>query len=276
MKIDKIEPTKKAIIIGASSDIGAALYSDWEKKKWDVVGTYRTLSDSIHNIKKKNANLFECDLSDVKSIEQASSALNKSMSHWDVLVFAPGLQEPVELFSDCDFEKWESSIQVNFTSQLRLLHRLLKNRNKKKESYPSVLFFAGGGVNNAPINYSAYTISKIALIKMVELLAAEIEDVKFLIIGPGWVNTKIHQSVLEAGERAGHSYSLTKQKFKDNDFVPMSKVVRCCNKLILAPKEIFTGRNYSVANDQWDKSDFQKLLKNNPDMYKLRRYLNDI
>jgi len=145
MKIDKIEPTKKAIIIGASSDIGAALYSDWEKKKWDVVGTYRTLSDSIHNIKKKNANLFECDLSDVKSIEQASSALNKSMSHWDVLVFAPGLQEPVELFSDCDFEKWESSIQVNFTSQLRLLIAYLKIVIKKKKAIHQFFFLLEAG-----------------------------------------------------------------------------------------------------------------------------------
>lgn len=276
MKSEKKEPTKKAIIIGASSDIGASLYNDWTNKEWDVAGTYRTLSNTVLNFKKKNANLYECDLSDVKSIEEASFSLNKSMAQWDVLVFGPGLQEPVELFPDCDFEKWESSINVNFTSQLRILHRLLKNRNKKDKSCPTVLFFAGGGVNTAPINYSAYTISKIALIKMVELLAAEITDVKFLIVGPGWVKTKIHQSILDAGEKAGQSYSLTKKRFMDNNFVPMSRVVRCCNKLIAGPKEIITGRNYSVENDRWDQPDFFELLKNNPGMYKLRRFLNDI
>ena len=37
---------------------------------------------------------------------------------------------------------------------------------------------------------------------MCELLDAEVPDVKFVILGPGWVRTKIHDAVLQAGKIA--------------------------------------------------------------------------
>ena len=36
------QPGKKAIVVGASADIGAALCEDWIEKGWEVYGTYRT------------------------------------------------------------------------------------------------------------------------------------------------------------------------------------------------------------------------------------------
>jgi NAD(P)-dependent dehydrogenase (short-subunit alcohol dehydrogenase family) len=271
-----IASCRRALIVGASSDIGTALSDDWISKNWELAGTYRTNSDGVMRLAKKFTALVPCDLENAKSVDNACSELKKAMTNWDVLVFGPGLQEPVDLFNDCDFDDWEKSIAVNFTNQLRFLHKLLAKRNYQSINGPSVLFFAGGGVNSAPINYSAYTVSKIALIKMVELLAAEMHDVKFVIVGPGWVNTKIHKSILDAGERAGRSHELTIQKFKDGIFTPMGKVVECCNTLISGSREIFTGRNYSVAFDRWDDSQFSQLLEDNPDMYKLRRFGNNL
>jgi len=276
MKEDNDLALKKAIVIGASSDIGNALCDDWVSKNWVLSGTYRTKSDIVLRLGKKIETLVRCDLESAKSVDDACAKLSKAMAKWDVLVLGPGLQEPVGLFNECEFDEWEKSITVNFTNQLRFLHRLLANRNFQSLNGPTVLFFAGGGVNNAPVNYSAYTVSKIALIKMVELLAVEIHDVKFVIVGPGWVKTKIHQSILDAGERAGPSYERTVQKFKDGTFTPMKKVVECCNTLISGSREILTGRNFSVAFDHWDDPYLVELLKKNSDMYKLRRFGNDL
>jgi NAD(P)-dependent dehydrogenase (short-subunit alcohol dehydrogenase family) len=267
----KINSSRAALIIGASSDIGSALSDDWFSKNWSLAGTYRTKSDKVLRLTERFISMVHCDLEDAQSIDDACAELKIAIPVWDVLVLGPGLQEPVELFNECNFDEWEKSITVNFTNQLRFLHRLLANRSVQSLNGPTVLFFAGGGVNSAPINYSAYTVSKIALIKMVELLAAEILDVKFVIVGPGWVNTKIHKSILDAGVRAGLSYERTIQKFRDGTFTPMDKVVDCCNVLIAGSREILTGRNYSVAFDRWDDSQLSQLLKDNPDMYKLRR-----
>ena len=69
----------------------------------------------------------------------------------DILVFATGTQKPIGLFSDCDFDEWANSIQVNFTNQLRIVKRLIPIRNKNNILGPCVLFFAGGGTNNATV-----------------------------------------------------------------------------------------------------------------------------
>ena len=276
MKLNSDGVAVKALVIGASSDIGNALCEDWISKSWKVAGTYRTESDMVKRLSKRASVLVQCDLENSKSVDDACSDLIRAMVNWDVLVLGPGLQEPADLFHECDFDEWEKSVKVNFTSQLRALHGLLASRASKSLCGPTVLFFAGGGVNSAPVHYSAYTVSKIALVKMVELLAAELPDVKFLIVGPGWVKTKIHQSILDAGERAGVSYERTLQMFKSGSFTPMEKVVKCCNTLISGSREILSGRNFSVAFDHWDDLHLVELLQKNPDMYKLRRFGNNL
>ena len=264
----------KALVIGVSSDIGNALCEDWLSKSWELAGTYRTESDMVKRLSKRVGTLVQCDLENSYSVDTACANLMKAMSFWDVLVLGPGLQEPVELFHQCNFDEWEMSVKVNFTNQLRVLHRLLANRALTSLCGPTVLFFAGGGVNSAPVHYSAYTVSKIAVVKMIELLAAELPEVKFLIVGPGWVKTKIHNSILDAGELAGVGYNQTLQMFKNGAFTPMEKVVSCCNTLISGSREILTGRNFSVAFDKWEDPHFADLLEKEPDMYKLRRFGN--
>ena len=154
------------IIISISSDIGFSLAKKWLKSGKSVIGTYRTQSSLCDELENMGANLLHCDLEDKSSIINAISSIN-NLDSWETLTLAAGHQEPVGNFLDCDFKNWNQSIMVNFTSQLNILHGLMSNKSKKRSS---VLFFAGGGTNNATIAYSAYTVSKIALIKMVELL----------------------------------------------------------------------------------------------------------
>lgn len=277
MEINAIDQPLKAVVLGASSDIGNALCIDWVARDWKVWGTYRTISPSVERLKGKLQGILQCPLDNAGAIEKACETLGREAKGWDVVVFGPGLQEPIGLFESCNFDEWAHSITVNFTNQLRFLRGILPSRNLQQSSRgPTVIFFAGGGVNNAPILYSAYTVSKVAMVKMVELLAAEIPDTKFVIIGPGWVKTKIHNSVLAAKENAGSSYERTVEKFKNDEFVPMSKVIDCCNAMIEGDKSALTGRNISVEFDRWNESQFTNLLSENPALYKLRRFGNDL
>jgi NAD(P)-dependent dehydrogenase (short-subunit alcohol dehydrogenase family) len=269
--------TKSAIVIGLSADIGQALCHDWLKKGWQVSGTYRSTFEGIEAVRSELACLLPVDLNDSDAIDSACDEVTKVTKPWDVLVLAPGLLEPVGPFLECDFDDWANSISVNFTQQLRFVHRLLSHKNPQiSESGPVVIFFAGGGVNSAPTNYSAYTSSKIALTKMTELLAAEIPNVKFVIVGPGWVKTKIHESILSQPILAGESYLKTVEKFKTGDFTPMTRVVDCCNALIDGKITAMTGRNFSVVYDRWDDDALESQLLAQPDMYKLRRAGNDL
>jgi len=268
-----VEEKLTALIVGVSSDIGLALANHWASSGVDVIGSYRTMSDELllsTDIFKK---LFHCDFADKDSINSFVHKVTAQGIQWDVLVICPGTMNPIGPFSNCSFDEWELGISINLLSPLRILHGLLGSKRKSRR-LPLVIFFAGGGVNSAPINYSSYTTSKIALIKATELLDAEFEDVRFSIIGPGWVKTKIHEETLMASERSKSAADETQRRLELGDFNSIDRVIECVDWLLDAPKKIIGGRNFSVVHDQWGDSSLELSLQADPDKYKLRRFGN--
>lgn len=265
----------KTVILSASSDIGIALTHHWLGAGHDVYGTYRTHTDKVAKLEEAGAKLVRADLSDTEGCKAAVKELAELTKGWDVLVVAPGLQDPVGLFLDCDFDEWHSSIDVNFTNQARFMHGLLPHRNQDNPMGPITIMFAGGGTNNATSYYSAYTVAKIASIKFTELLDFEIPDSRFVILGPGWVKTKIHQATLEAKDRAGQNYERTLEKLESNECVPMDKVLEVCDWMVSRPRDVIGGRNMSLVFDDWGNPKLDELLKEDPNMYKLRRNGNE-
>lgn len=266
---------KNAIIISLSSDIALALLNKWGQEGWNIVGTYRNRPDIHHDLSNK-VRLLHCDLSDAGSCDQAAKEILSLMPAWDVLIFATGTLVPIGPFLKNNIDDWHTSVQINFINQIRLAHRLMNGLNTQSDNAPSVIFFAGGGTNNAVLGYSAYTLSKIALVKMCELLDSEISHAKFSIIGPGWVNTKIHNETLAAGEKnTAGNYTRTVERIKNNKWTSCSDVIDFIEWTIRQPKEIVGGRNFSVAHDDICNSNFIEKISNTPDMYKLRRFMNE-
>jgi NAD(P)-dependent dehydrogenase (short-subunit alcohol dehydrogenase family) len=261
------------VIISISSDFGWALANDWLDAGFAVTGTYRTYSSKLDILKAKGATLYSCDLNNSTSIDHTCSSITEKK--WEVLCIAPASLDPIGEFIHTDFDEWEASIFLNFTSQMRIINKMLPARDTATDNGPLVLLFAGGGTNSATKNYSAYTVSKIAQIKMTELLDAEIPDARFTIIGPGWVKTKIHESTIKAGVTgAGDNYQKTIDKLNEEFDTPMSRVVDCCNWVIGSKRKVVSGRNISLVFDKWGERELDELLINDPDMYKLRRQGN--
>lgn len=267
---------RTAIIVSVSSDIGSAMSQRWLNHGWKVFGSYRNKSKKLAKLEDQGMKLVHCDLADTKSLKTACLELRAICPRWDVVVLATGIQEPVCSFMECDFDEWKDSVNINFINQLRAVHELLPNRNLESHHGPVVLFFAGGGTNNATVNYSAYTISKIALIKMCELLDAEILDTCFAIVGPGWVKTKIHEATIKAGIRARENYERTKYRLSSDELTPMDDVLDCCDWLINSPRNVISGRNFSVVFDMWGTEELSRKLIDDFNMYKLRRHGNDV
>jgi FkbM family methyltransferase len=258
----------KYLIISGSSDIGTSIIKSIRKKN-KVIFTYNNTKPS----ELSHISSLRLDILSKKSIKKFIK--KKIINDWDCLVFLPASQDPVGPFNKSTSEDWVKSVNLNFTNQIYLLRELLDKKSNKKNFVNSVVFWAGGGVNDSPKNYSAYIVSKIAQIKMVELLDNEIDDVKFSIIGPGWVKTKIHQTTFLAKDKAGDNFFRSQKIFNDNNFVSMKQVVTCFNQIVKSKKKIFGGRNVSAKNDQWNEKDFRLLLETDENMFKLRRNKND-
>lgn len=275
MKSEKITNNKQkvAVLISITSDIGTALAKRYSNEGYTIVGTYRSTNQLNELTDVPNCHLFFCDISDKKSVSNFVKGYSDLGLQWDVLISCPCTPFPLNAFFECDFDEWSNSVHINAIEQLRVLHQLYPFRNKSK--IPNVVFFAGGGVNNSVINFSAYTISKIMLIKVCELLDSENEDLSIFIVGPGWTKTKAHNLILQHLDKTDERYHKTLDFMKNKQGTSMDDIYNSIKWLCEQGKEVASGRNFSVVNDLWGDEMLAYELESDSNMYKLRRYRND-
>ena len=264
--------SKNIIIAGISSDIGLALADYWAKRGHNVFGTYRKQTAELQALSSRLAGLAHCDFASNGSIDESLRDLSGLVDEWDALVICPATMVPIAPFELCDIDEWSGSFSVNFLSAARFMHGALQFRSKSGK--PLVLNFAGGGSNSAPENVSAYVSSKIALTKLTELLAAECPSVDFAILGPGWVKTKIHDEMLASNSATDKQKAETKRRIVEGDFVPMDRVLFCCDWMLQSEAAI-SGRNFSAAHDALGSEELEVFLGSDEHLFKLRRHGNN-
>lgn len=262
--------TKTAVVIGASSDIAHAATRRWLERGWSVSGTYRTAGARVRELMDAGAILQQLDLNDAAALKQVGARLP---GDWDVALLAAATLEPIGPFEAADIDAWAASVELNLVSHARTIHALLPTR--RRSGNPVIILFAGAGVNDAPVNFSAELVGKLGLIKLCELLDAELPDARVVIVGPGWVDTKIHRQTLDAGERAGAALARTREKLNSGACVQVDRVIDCLDWIIDQPKSVVGGRNISAAHDAWSDGRLADKLRQTGDMYKLRRRLNE-
>jgi NAD(P)-dependent dehydrogenase (short-subunit alcohol dehydrogenase family) len=201
--------------------------------------------------------------------------LRERCQGWRVVAVAAGTEEPIGPYWDCDPDEWDRGVQINALAPLRLVRSLYPIRDGAAS--PSVVFFSGSGTNSAAPAYSAYSASKIMLIKMCELLDAESTDTSFFIIGPGIVRTKIHDQTLKADARAGANYRRVTEFLRSSDSgTNHDDIYSCLRWCVAAGKKIVGGRNISLVHDAWrDGRALAQWLAADQNRYKLRRFGNE-
>src|SRR5207245_10334836 len=71
-----------------------------------------------------------------------------------------------------------------------------------------IVNMSGGGAATPFPRYTAYAVSKAALVRFTETLALELveHNVQVHAVAPGFVVTRLHQETLKAGARAGADF----------------------------------------------------------------------
>jgi short-subunit dehydrogenase len=266
---------KTILILSVSSDIGLHMAKEYLAQGHRVIGTFRTKKHVQPLSGHPNCVLLPCDFSSPRNIKSFISAVKKQKITWDVFISCVGYLLPAQPFFECKVDDWIGNIHVNALEQLRVLHALYPMRNKKTVS--DVVFFAGGGANNAVVDITAYAVSKIILTKMSEYLDAENKDLNIFIVGPGWTKTKIHDQVLTARSVAAKKFNETKDFMANKQGTSLWEIFECIEWLRQEGRELSGGRNFSVVYDPWrakTRAQLIKALKDDAGMYKLRRHGN--
>ena len=148
---------------------------------WDIIGTYRNPEHVAALTDRPGVTLVQCDPGENGGLAPLTQIFADKSLTWDLFFSSVGTMEPIGPFFETDFDAWERSVVLNTTAQLRALHMLHRFR---RPEMAHVCFLAGGGTNGPFRNYSANCVSKIALIKMCELLHDESPDLNVFIVGP--------------------------------------------------------------------------------------------
>jgi NAD(P)-dependent dehydrogenase (short-subunit alcohol dehydrogenase family) len=162
---------RHACIIGIGSDIGRELAERLERDGYEIWGTTR------------------------KDVDLAEFVHATPNGRWDLLIFAAGTMEPIGRFFDTPVDDWERCVRVNALGPLRVLRSMWPARR----SGAKVVFISGPNPKVNTPSYSAYRAGKLMLESLVSTLNSEYQDVQFIWLIPGVVNTKIHKQSVRAG-----------------------------------------------------------------------------
>ncbi len=184
-----------ALITGARG-IGKAVALGLAKEGYRVCLLSRSqlsLQEAVKEI-KENAQfpssseplIYECDVSNITSVNQAVQDVIKEFGHIDVLFNNAGILRDGTLESVKDFN---DMINVNLIGAFNILHAVVPHMKKRQQGYIFNLASLCGKIGYAGIG--AYTASKFGLVGLSESLFNELApcNVKVTAICPSFVAT---------------------------------------------------------------------------------------
>lgn len=267
---------RTVFILGVGSDIGRSLAGNFLAQGARVIGTYRTAASVAELGQPEGLTLLECDAAASESVAGTARRFAALAQPWDIFISCVGVLDPIGRFFSLDFAAWEESVRLNSLAQLRMLHALQPHRRTGGINH--AIFFAGGGTNSPFRNYSAYCLGKLMLIKMCELLDDEDPALNAVILGTGWVNTKIHRQTLRNPVAAEANHARTREFLQHPECgTSMADIFACIEWCVHSGRELVGGRNFSIVHDAWRNGghDLLAQLKADTQHFKLRRYGND-
>jgi 3-oxoacyl-[acyl-carrier protein] reductase len=247
-----------AVIVGAGRGIGEAIALRFAAEGAKLVLAARTAPElqavtELVNAAGGTANFVVADVTappDVASLVQKSIEL---FSRIDILVNAAGTYGPIGRAWEVDAKEWENTFSANLfgpflTCQAVLPHMIRTGRGK-------IINFSGGGATSPLCRFSAYGVSKAAVVRLTETLAEEVKEFNIQVnaIAPGPVDTKLQDSVLAAGERSGDLLQRIR-RLRETGEGGTPREVPADLAVFLASDDSrgLTGRLISAPNDNWE------------------------
>lgn len=244
---------RRALITGASRGIGEAISLRFASEGARMVLVARTRADLERVADSCRALGADCatHVVDVGARDQVRD-LVREVGPVDILVNCAGVAGPIGPLVESDLDEWEQCLRVNLMGTLYTCREVIPGMMQRGRG--SVINLSGGGAVAPRANFSSYAVSKAGVIRLTETLAAELAGtgVRVNSIAPGAVDTKIQDSVLAAGDRAGEDY-VAARRMRDTGqgAVPASVAAELALFLASAASSGLTGKLISAVHDPW-------------------------
>jgi len=252
------------IITGAGGGIGSAIALDLAQRGVEVVllGREVSITPVLQQIQKAGsfAESLVVDFGEPAKVkEEVESFLNRRSLKKTGVVLCASTLGSASGSTKSELAEFEQVFQVNLVGNLAVLQacmpRLLQAR------FGRVVFFAGGGAAYAYPLFSAYSLSKVCTVRLVENLAVEYQPatgLSFVALAPGAVATPMLKEVEAAGGEV-------------RTRVDISEPVNFVREYLASESNNLSGRFFHVRDDWRRVLTGEKDLKE--DQWLLRRVL---
>ncbi len=197
-----------ALITGAGRGIGRALALAYAREGAQLSLAARTL-DELEQTAQAAQELgattavFTADVADPKQVESLIQHTLKQFSSIDILVNNAGIAGPLGPLQDNDPDAWIQTIQVNLIGTYlccRAVIPVMLRQNRGK-----IINLSGAGATVAWRDLSAYGVSKVAVVRLTETLALELEgsNIQVNALGPGSIHTQMWDELRDNAKAAG-------------------------------------------------------------------------
>jgi NAD(P)-dependent dehydrogenase (short-subunit alcohol dehydrogenase family) len=255
---------KVALITGGGRGIGksvAELFSQHGATLMLCARSAQELGKTRDELVKAGGRVevFVADVSRTEDVRALVARTLEAFGKIDVLVNAAGTYGAIGAITTLDFAKWKATFAVNLFGTFSVIQQALPSMIEHRGG--RIINFSGGGEGPLP-NFSAYSTSKIAVVRLTENLAEELKSYGIMVnvVAPGAVNTKILDDALDAGkERVGADLYARFLKQKQEGGVSPLKAAELCVFLASDESKGLTGKFVSAIWDDWNKWDEKQI-----------------
>jgi 3-oxoacyl-[acyl-carrier protein] reductase len=189
---------KNALVTGASGGIGAAIARSLHSQG-AAVGLSGTRVEPLQALAKElgdRAQVLPCNLSDKDAVEALPKQAIEALGSLDILVNNAGITRD-NLFMRMSDEEWESVLNVNLTSTMRLCRGVLRGMMKARWGrIVNISSVVGATGNPGQGNYAA---SKAGMVGMSKSLAYEVASRGITVncVAPGFITTAMTEKLTD-------------------------------------------------------------------------------
>jgi NAD(P)-dependent dehydrogenase (short-subunit alcohol dehydrogenase family) len=197
-----------ALITGAGRGIGRAIalaYAQEGARLALAARTRRDLEQTAQEAQVRGAAtcIVPVDVSDPAQVEDLVRHTVERFATIDILVNNAGIAGPVGPLQENDVAAWIRTIQVNLIGVYLCCRAVLPVMYKQNRG--KIINLSGAGASNAWRNLSAYGTSKVAVVRLTEILALELEgtNIQANAMGPGSIHTQMWEELRDGASAVG-------------------------------------------------------------------------
>jgi len=189
-----------ALVTGGSQGLGRFFAIDLAKQGMRVAVMARShghLDETVAEIHScgGNAMAVAADVTDREAVEASINSIEENLGPIDLLVNAAGHVLPVGRTWEVDPDQWWRTMETNVKGTMNTCSVVARRMCPRKRG--RIINVASSTVLHGRPYMSAYMTSKTAVVKMTEILAAELDEfgVKAFSIHPGTVDTDMAKTL---------------------------------------------------------------------------------